>query len=505
MNCTLTLRGAAFDTIPAEAGETLLAVLQRAGLAPEAPCGGHGKCGKCRVILETADGPQEALSCRTLVTGDMTVTLPGKTADTNILTGGCGASVAMSPLRPGPLLAFDIGTTTVVCYLLSGETGAELASASMINPQSPYGADVISRIQYALSDEANTLTACIRSGMTGLIGTVCETAKVDPAGIGVVSVVANPCMQQLFLGIPPQNLARVPFAPVLTRAEARPAEDILPICPNALLLVVPDISGYVGADTMGCVLATRLYDAEKPTLMVDIGTNGEMVLAANGRMAACSTAAGPALEGANIRHGMRGAPGAIDHVSYENGAVSCSVIGGGEARGVCGSGLIDAIAVMLESGAIDKRGRIRAAGQCPHLAGRLDEVDGERRFRLSGDVMITQSDVREVQLAKGAIAAGIVMMAEHLGITPKEIDTVLLAGAFGSFIDPDSACAINLLPKVLQGRIRAVGNAAGSGAKMMACNGGELRRAEALIGRIEFIELAAMPGFQATFARWMRF
>ena len=315
----ISLRGAQHGAVQAEAGETLLHVLQRAGCAPEAPCGGNGTCGKCRVLITDGEGTREVRACQTIVSENLTVTLPEKTAGERILTEGCIEKVAMAPVREGALLAFDIGTTTVVCYLLSGETGEELASASMLNPQSPYGADVISRIQYALRDEQGTLTTCIRAGMTDLIRRVCAEAGVAPERVGVISVVGNPCMQQLFLGISPENLAKIPFAPVLTRAETQEAAPILPICPNALLLTVPDISGYVGGDTMGCVLATGLYDAKEPTLMVDIGTNGEMVLAANGRMAACSTAAGPALEGAKIRCGMRGAAGAIDHVKLENG------------------------------------------------------------------------------------------------------------------------------------------------------------------------------------------
>ena len=238
-----------------------------------------------------------------------------------------------------------------------------------------------------------------------------------------------------------------------------------------------------------------MYASGDVTLMVDIGTNGEMVLGNRERMTACSTAAGPALEGAKIKFGMRGAPGAINHVWVENGSLRCSVIGGGTAAGICGSGLIDAVACLLELGLLNARGRLLTS----------EELDGERIVRLTDSVYVTQNDIREVQMAKGAIAAGISLMARELGIEISQIGSVLLAGAFGSFLRPESACRIGLLPAELLGKITAVGNAAGSGAKMMACSKEEFARTDELIAQIEFIELASLPGFQREFAKNMRF
>ena len=324
---------------------------------------------------------------------------------------------------------------------------------------------------------------------------VCKQAEIEPAEIGLVSVVGNPAMQQLFLGISPQNLVTIPFGPVLNEAKTVPCRDILPICENAQLLIVPDISGYVGADTMGCVLSTRMYDADELTLMVDIGTNGEMVLGNRERMIACSTAAGPALEGANILFGMRGTDGAIDHVKNEEGVFHCSVIGDGKAEGICGSGLIDAVAVSLEAGLINKRGRISST----------EEIDGQRYIPLCDGIYLNQEDIRQVQMAKGAICAGVQLMAKQLGREVLDIKRVLLAGAFGSFMDPDSACRIGLLPEELRGRITAVGNAAGSGAKLMARDKAEIARAQELKERIEFLELASLKEFSGTFARAMNF
>ena len=477
-------------TISAMAGANLLEVLRATNLAPDAPCGGKGTCGKCRVMI---DG-QEVLSCQIGIDRNLTVTLKRK-SELNILHAGVEADARMDPMKEGNLIAFDIGTTSVVCFLLDGQTGKEMASASMLNPQTVFGADVISRIQSTLGGTLEQQRDVIRGGMTKLIKKVCEETNTDPKQVGVVSVVGNPCMQQLLLGIDPRNLAGVPFAPVLTEAKAVDCSTILLICENAKLLIVPDLSGYIGADTMGCVLSTRMYESNEVTLMVDIGTNGEMVLGNQERMIACSTAAGPALEGANIHFGMRGTEGAIDHVWIENGEIRCSVIGGGEAKGICGSGLIDAIAVLLELKKLNKRGKMTSDG----------EVDGQKVIYLRDAVYLTQDDVRQVQMAKGAIYAGIALMARQLGIEIGGIQKVLLAGAFGNYLNPASACRIGLLPEELLERIIPVGNAAGSGSKLLACDKTVLPLSQKLTEQIEFLELASLPEFSRTFAKSMNF
>ncbi len=472
------------------AGTDLREALRRAGIFLDAPCGGQGKCRKCSVRV---DG-EEVLACQTAVGRDVTVVVPEK-HDLHVMQKGTGAALRMDPLRPGPLLAVDIGTTSVVCFLLDGTDGRELASESALNAQAVFGADVISRIRAALSGDLERERDAICTQLAGMIETVCRRAGTVPAEIGVVSVVGNPTMQQLFLGIPPDNLAGVPFAPVLTEAKTIPCRDVLPLCENAALLIVPDIAGYIGADTMGCVLSTGISETDELTLMVDIGTNGEMVLGDRDRLIACSTAAGPALEGANISCGMRGADGAVDHVRWGGGAPVCSVLGGGTARGICGSGLIDAVAVFLEAGLLNRRGRIQSTG----------ERDGQRALALTDTVFLTQEDIRQVQMAKGAICAGVRLMAKQLGREVADIRRVLLAGAFGSFMDPESACRIGLLPEELRGRITAVGNAAGTGAKMLACDRNELARSQRLKEKIEFLELASLPDFSGAFARAMNF
>ena len=499
MTCTVTVLPAG-RKLSAQPGENLLPVLRSANRAPEAPCGGNGKCGKCTVLI----GGKPVLACGYTVSGDVTVHVTAAKTHARILTDGYGAEVELQPLRDGAMAAFDIGTTTVVCYLLEAGTGHLLAAASAVNPQQSYGADVISRIQRALAGEMEAQTRLIREQMGPLLGDACRQAGVLPETVGVISVVGNPCMQQLFLGIMPENLAKIPFAPVLTKAEVGEAGDIFPCCPHAALVTVPDISGYVGADTVGCVLASGLDREEKRTLLVDIGTNGEMVLGNRERMIACATAAGPALEGAKIRFGMRGEPGAIDHAALVGNTLSLSVIGG-EAAGICGSGLIDIAAVLLDAGVVNARGRLAEPGTALPLGDRIFETEGQRCFRLTDSVYLTQDDIRQLQMAKGAIASGIELMAAQLGGGVETIERVLLAGAFGSFIRPESACRIGLLPPQLLDRIQAIGNAAGSGARRVACSGAELQRAQTIADRAEFLELAALPEFQRTFAQSMRF
>lgn len=468
--------------ITAEAGENLLSCLRRAGLAPDAPCGGEGRCGKCRVVI---DG-KEALSCRTVIDRDMTVTLPAAQPP-QILTGS-SLPASPGPVRAGWQLAFDIGTTTVVGYLL--QNGRELGCESRTNPQAAFGADVVTRIGHALNGHMDALTGCIRQCLEDITRSLCGTAGIDPAQIGVVSLVGNPAMQQLFLGICPENLTKIPYAPALTQAQTVRAREHLPCCGNAQLLIVPDISGFVGADTVACVLAAGMHQQEEMTLLVDIGTNGEMVLGNRHRMVSCSTAAGPALEGANVRFGMRAQAGAIDHVWLKNGRICCSVIGGGEARGICGSGLIDAVAAALEAGWLNSRGRVQ---------------NESRQIDLTDHVFLTQEDIRQLQLAKGAIRAGIELLAQQMDISMGQIQRVYLAGAFGTYMDAKSACRIGLLPPALSEKTTAVGNAAGSGARILAAEDDALACTQRLVEKIEAVDLAQLPQFPKTFAKQMGF
>ena len=473
------------QVIEAPSGDTLLCAMGAAALTVDAPCGGDGRCGKCLVRV---DG-NPVLACQTLVDRDMTVTLP-LPGEQKILTEQTLPLELADSCQGGYQLAFDVGTTTVVGYLLEGKSGRELAVAGAQNPQAACGADVITRIRHGLQGQMEALGSSIRHCLGDLTSQMCRQAGVLAEDIRLVCAVGNPAMQQFLLGIPVDNLAKVPFAPVLKQMHTIPAREVLPLWKNAEFLVVPDIAGFVGADTLACILACRQDEQEKMTLLVDIGTNGEMVLGNGQRMVACSAAAGPALEGALIQFGMRGQTGAIDHVWLEKDQIRCSVIGGGKAQGICGSGLIDAAAVALEQGLINERGKVLTEDGLLHL---------------TDSIFLTQEDIRQLQLAKGAIAAGIRLMASHMGIALSDIQSVYLAGAFGTYMDPKSACRIGLLPSELEAKITAVGNAAGRGAQILACSAQARQRAQQILSRTQALELSTLPEFSRCFAKQMRF
>lgn len=484
-------------SIPAQEGQTIQQALQAAGVPADAPCGGRGTCGKCRCLV---DGVLQ-LACQTHVTHDCTVELPQK-EKTSVLTTGVGAAVQPDG-ETEYALAFDIGTTTVVAYLLDGKHGALLATASALNPQTAFGGDVISRIQHILDYPGTTeLRDCIRRCLAALTEEAAAKAGLNPVQIGLACIVGNTAMHHLFLGIDPTSLTVPPYMPQVYERMEIPAEGILPLAPGAKIRMLPNIAGFVGADTVGCMAATEFDKLDKLTLMIDIGTNGEMVLGDRTRRVACSTAAGPAFEGAKIRFGMRGAPGAIDHVNVEDGKLVCSVIGGGAAKGICGSGLLDAVYALLQLEMVEESGRMdEEAG----VLDRWETFEGLKAVRLEDGVCLTQKDVRELQLAKAAIRAGIELLMKKLGVQAEDIQQVFLAGAFGSYLRPASACGIGMIPPVLQEKIVPIGNAAGAGAQRCALRRSEFEHSGALAAGTEFIELASMPEFQDCYVDCLSF
>lgn len=478
-------------SLQVEAGKTVLQTQIDAGLTPDAFCGGKGKCGKCKVVI---DG-KEVLACQTVIDRDMTVyTGQQKTEQAQILAEGSQAQLAFLPGDlPGdldnPLLgAVDIGSTSVVAYLMDGKTGELLGTRSALNPQRQFGADVVNRCSYALTNGAEILSGCIRNTINTLFRELArELGRVSEEIVRIV-MVGNSCMHHLFLEISTKNLALAPYTPEVTEAlELRAADYDLHVHPWAQLWWLPNIGGFVGADTVGCLVASDLDTCEEMTLLVDIGTNGELVLGNRDGIISCSTAAGPAFEGAKITCGMRGSVGAIDHISLENGEFRIHVIGDGEATGICGSGLLDGAACLLKAGKIDETGRM------------------EETCYFTDRVYLNQRDIRELQLAKAAIAAGIQILCQRKGIRPADIQRVLIAGAFGNYLDPASACAIGMLPPELAGKITSVGNAAGEGARMAALNRGQFERSKVLAEKAEFVELALDPDFQDVYVDEMEF
>ena len=416
--------------------------------------------------------------------------------------------------------AFDIGTTTVVGMLHDLHTGAGLAVASRANPQVAYGDDVVSRISYTVenADGLDALSDAIRGCLNEILAEMCAGAGVAAEQIYEVTVVGNTTMNHLFLGVPPRFVAQAPYAAAIRRATNVPAERLgLAANPNANVHTFPNIAGFVGGDTVGVVLACDLMNAEDIRLAIDIGTNGEIVIGSRERLVSCSTAAGPALEGARIQFGMRAAEGAIDKLRFGDD-VEMNVIGNVPARGICGTALIDAVAELLRTGIVDPRGRLLAPDELPASA-----PDGLRRrvatrekgnvFVLAeGDacaldepVVLTQRDIREVQLAKGAIAAGIEIMMKELGVAPDGLAQVYLAGAFGNFIRRSMAKRIGLLPDVPSDRIRFIGNAAGAGARMALLSRACREEAARISERTEYLELGGRADFQSAFMSAMLF
>ncbi len=479
------------QTISTQEGTTVLEAARAAGLTPNAPCGGKGTCGKCKVRLLHLEGTPEALACQTSIDGPMTVRFLSEEGKSQVISTQSDLTLGAFPpdRADGYCVAFDIGTTTVVGYLLTGD-GQELGSLGRLNPQMTYGADVISRINYCLENSQEPLTNVIRKTLREQILGLCEKQGISDSEIHTIAVVGNTCMHHMLMAIDPRPLVTPPYSPGEKRPMQVPAMELLGICPNATVRVFPNIAGFVGGDTVGCITALQFDKITEPSLLIDIGTNGEMVMTDGKKMLSCSTAAGPAFEGAKISCGMRAADGAIDHVWIEDGQVQCSVLGGAEPIGICGSALLDAIAVFLDLGCIGESGRVLTEDKLLHL---------------KGNVALTQNDVNELQFAKGAIAAGIEMMAADLNLDLHDIQAVYLAGAFGNYMNPASACRIGLIPSYLLDRIKPCGNAAGKGSQMAAVSQAAYEYANSLATASDFLDLAAQPDFQDTYVEHLCF
>lgn len=409
-------------------------------------------------------------------------------------------------------LAVDIGTTTIVASLVDLHRGDTLGTVSATNTQNILGADVIARIEHATQKEGGLrrLNRRVVDVLNRLILKLSEMARVKSEEILLVSVVGNTTMSHLFLGLDPGALANAPFIPVFVQPVESEARDLgLTVHPSAPVCVLPNIAGYVGADTMGVILATRLWELPGVSLAIDIGTNGEIVLAVDGKLSTCSTAAGPAFEGAQIRYGMRAATGAIEGVRIEDD-VRLDVIGDAPVKGICGSGLIDAVAELVRSGVVESSGRLLKPDEASHLSEALRHRLGEGpdggyfvlakgEPELGENVVLTQKDIRELQLAKGAVAAGIRVLLAEAGVSYHDVDRLFLAGAFGNYIKKEQALAIGLLPPVEEQRVRAVGNAAGDGAKLALLSAREREFAVGLARQVRHIELSTRMDFQEYF------
>jgi uncharacterized 2Fe-2S/4Fe-4S cluster protein (DUF4445 family) len=580
-------------------GATLLEAAALAGIILTTPCGGAGRCGKCKVKLMPSN--KDVLACTFVVDRDLEVwiydtsrfyrqkilehgiehraridpsvrkiplngpfggpddffaKLASKVDEQVVIADECSrvldhtawhseelTAVVVSG-QPGALppetpcfcltaveqaqgasdwygLAVDIGTTTIVARLINMVSGQLAATASCGNPQAKFGADVISRISHGSTDTGlQDLHECITACLNDLAGRAAHSAGIQVSDIYEIAAAGNTTMSHLLLKLPVIQLGQAPYrAYSLLEASRRPSEIGIQINDAGRVYVLPNIAGFVGSDTVAAALACELDTSCKGTLLVDIGTNGELVLSAKGRMIAASCAAGPALEGAGIEFGSRAQAGAIERVILTGDQIDVDVIEGVPAASLCGSGLIDAMAVLLETGVIDYSGRFVDGEELPPLMPeairrRLIQHNNAPAFVLSGTfrgagwenaVFLTQKDVRQFQLAKAAIHAGIQILLSELELKSSDIQKLLLAGAFGNYIRRESAVRTGLLPGIPIQQIHFVGNAAGTGAEMVLISRQARARAVQLAKEIEYLEIAGKPEFQGIFAENLLF
>jgi len=549
-------------SVTVAAGTSIMDAAAGAGVEMESPCNRTGVCGKCRVRLSPeslanvsvpgdsrlseelrADG--QVLACETFVHGDIEVQ-PFKHATgeaMRVLEFGIAAQGELAPaiskvhspergvtmVMAGGLqleveegdtsqaafgIVVDIGTTSLVTCLVDLLTGRELACVSRLNPQAKLAQDVLSRISYAKGEEGLTgMWNLVSRAIDEMILEVVKQAGTDAANIYEVIYCGNTCMLHLGAGVNPASLGKYPYTPVIWGNQYFTAGDVgLASVPRARVYFPPIISTYVGADITAGILGLRLFDLPGVCLMVDIGTNGEMALSCNGRLRATSTAAGPAFEGMNISCGMRAGLGAVERVALgEDGGVTISVIGGEQGAkpcGLCGSGLLDLSSELVRTGLVLKNGRFADPaenGINPLLAKRLQRRDGYPAFEVAPGVYLTQKDIRQVQLAKGAVRSGIDIMLQDSKISPDEVDRVLIAGAFGYHLAPDSLITLGLLPSAFAGKIEFVGNTSKTGGHMLLTHEPSRDALTALMADVEVLELADYENFDRMFAKSMGF
>ncbi|MBJ6727982.1 ASKHA domain-containing protein [Geomesophilobacter sediminis] len=537
-------------------GSTVLEAARQAGVIIDSPCNGAVVCGKCavRVVPEflarveqkgahtLSENERErglVLACAAEITGDLVVEVPeGQERELKITSHGESVAVALAPFIAKEYLpevgltqvvagdrviareegdttgqcygvVIDIGTTTLVAALVDLNTGEDLGTASALNPQSRHAQDVLSRIKIAAEGGLEELRSGVVSEINELIGAVASRSGVALELIYEVIYSGNTCMLHLAAGVDPAPLGRYPYTPSLECGSwIDAAAHGVSIAPGGVIYLPPIISAYVGADITAGLQAVRLQDAVDTVLFVDIGTNGEMALVHGGKLWATSTAAGPAFEGMNIRFGMRAGEGAIERFALVDGVVEVQTIGATQAVGICGSGLMDVVAELVAYGVIGTNGKFvkpDAPGVPPALAERLVEREGKTVFLLTDAVWLTQKDVRQVQLAKGAIRAGIEFLLREAGVAASALDRVLIAGSFGFHLTAHSLTTIGLLPPEADGRIDFVGNTAKSGGEAFLLNRHTRSEMVQLVKEIDVLELAQYRDFDAVFVAALSF
>ncbi len=609
MKCQLTVHYRnSVKFIEAKSGDNLLGLLREHNIDLTTPCGGGGRCGKCKVKLLKQEGRPEQemtslerevlspaekksgirLACRTVVSGDLTIVLEGKTKIAVLTSGlqfeprlnhgikrvtvmldqttravqsdllqqicdriegddlrpekvGLAGLKQLEQLDPGkPILvttyrdqeilsfeqggaekglyglAIDLGTTTIALFLIDLSSGEEIDVYTLLNPQQRFGADLISRINYSRTEPKGVakLTRVLLAALNAGIDVLLTRHSLKWGQLLLAAIAGNTVMLHTLLAVSAQSIAIAPFTPVFTAAlEFKAPEVGLKIATAGMVKLLPAVSGYFGADLMADLLAID-FPVDQWNLLLDIGTNGEIILGKGERLLACSAAAGPAFEGGNISWGMAAIPGAISSYCFNQGQVNYTTIAGAKARGICGSGLVDLIAELLKAGLLDNTGAFRNKNKLPATAGGfITDYKGRPAFRVapapettSGeDIILTQQDIREFQLARGAIMAGIKILLKEAGIDFSALAHLYLAGGFGNYIEPANAVAIGLVPAPLAEKVVKVGNGAGTGAKLYLLDQDLKDYSEQLRKKVTYIELSSRKDFQTEFINAMNF
>jgi uncharacterized 2Fe-2S/4Fe-4S cluster protein (DUF4445 family) len=509
--------------ISIHAGATLLEAAGQANIILNTFCGGAGTCEKCIVYISPDN--RKVLACQYRVQSNLIVTIPPESRyfEQKILEHGINVEkefsstiyekyVSVASIENIFGIAVDIGTTTVVAKLINLAHGKCHETATMQNLQTRFGDDVISRIAYAESeDKLKKLQKLIIDCINGLIKILCEKALITQEHIFEICAVGNTTMNHIFLGFPVTQLGTAPYQAYSLEAVDLPTEKSgLKINPKGNIHTVENIAGFVGSDTIAAAMVTDIASVDKMTLIVDIGTNGEIVLGNKEKIFAASCAAGPAMEGARIDCGSRAVDGSIEAVVVNDSDIDFDIIGNSPAHSICGSGLIDAVAVMLNLGILDSTGKFTEPDllkeKLPQaIYARLRENKNEPAFYFNDKVYLSQKDIRQLQLAKAAILAGIKILLEKIDIKETDIEQIFLAGAFGNYIRRESALRVGLLPMVDIERIHFIGNAAASGAQMLLLSDEARQKAGQLAKTIQYIEIAHQTNFQDIFADSLSF
>jgi len=509
--------------VQVEKGTKLIQAIRKCELSLETPCNCMALCGKCKVKVFGELSPiskEEAafieeenirLACLVEIQGDVEVEFLENHKGLKTINRGYSikAEVDNEIINKYKYsdnlcgVAFDIGTTGISAYLIDLRSGEVLNKASALNPQTEYGGDVISRITFCMENDNGTeiLSSSISEKLNDIIEQLLVKG-VNRQNIHVITVAANTTMLHLLANKNPESIAKAPYTAVFLDKQEKLAKDInLEIYEEGKVILLPSVSAYIGADIISGIVATDFINKNNKSIFIDIGTNGEIVANCNGELAASSTAAGPALEGMNISCGLRAVEGAIDKFNIDEECnITYTTIGGRKAIGICGSGLLDITSALLTAGVLEKNGRFNIKMN-EKLRGRF--ID--KKFYITDDIYVSQKDIRQIQLAKGAIAAGIIMLLKELHIRIEEIDEIVIAGAFGYHVNAESIKTIGLIPKGFKGNVSFVGNSSVEGAALSAINNKVLNKMIEIKEKIKIVELSTKVDFQNYFIKELNF